>query len=290
MARGGQPMRHIVLFACANILASAALANDSTASTAAGGLVLERTDDIDMVSEDLFVSADQVQVHYVFLNRSPRDIDTVIAFPMPDRDLAQEYGGDVAYPSAFHTSVAGQPVKAHLERKAIAKGHDYTALLTGLLSRSAPDRIDAATKAMDQLPASQKKRLVSLRLAGDEEYSYGPGPMEHHLIPLWTVKDQYWWRQRFPAGRPLFVDHRYIPGTGGSVDSTILGEVQAGDLGQGRRVTPGRVRLASCCAVRAVHIASDVLAQAGPRWRLEGARQARGGASRSTDVTRRSRS
>ncbi len=105
------------------------------------------------------------------------------------------------------------------------QGHSERPRLYGATHRAsypiAPDRIDAATKAMDQLPASQKKRLVSLRLAGDEEYSYGPGPMEHHLIPLWTVKDQYWWRQRFPAGRPLFVDHRYIPGTGGSVDSTI---------------------------------------------------------------------
>jgi hypothetical protein len=214
-------MRHILLFACATSLASAALANDSTASTAAGGLVLERTDDIDMVSEDLFVSADQVRVHYVFLNRSPRDIETIVAFPMPDRDLGEEYGGDVAYPTAFHTSVARQPVNAHLERKAVVEGHDYTALLTELNIPIAPDRIDAATKAMDRLPASQKKRLVLLRLAGDEEYSYGPEPMAHHLIPLWTVKDKYWWRQRFPAGRNLFIDHRYVPGTGGSVDSEI---------------------------------------------------------------------
>jgi hypothetical protein len=147
-------MRHILLFACATSLASAALANDSTASTAAGGLVLERTDDIDMVSEDLFVSADQVRVHYVFLNRSPRDIETIVAFPMPDRDLGEEYGGDVAYPTAFHTSVARQPVNAHLERKAVVEGHDYTALLTELNIPIAPDRIDAATKAMDRLPAS----------------------------------------------------------------------------------------------------------------------------------------
>jgi len=214
-------MRHIVLLASVMVLACPALANDSTASTAAGGLVLERTDDIDMVSEDLFVSADQIRVHYVFRNRSSRDLETVVAFPMPDRDLGEEYGGDVAYPSGFRTSVAGKPVKARLERRAVVKRRDYTSLLSELKIPLAPDSIDAATVAMDRLPADKKKRLVSLGLAGDEEYSNGPEPMKHHLIPLWTVKDKYWWRQRFPAGRDLIVDHRYVPGTGGSVDSEI---------------------------------------------------------------------
>ena len=86
-----------VLFALA--LAAPAAANDSTAEHAAGGLVLTQSADIDMVSEDLFVSAGEVRVRYVFRNRSPRDIRTVVAFPMPDRALAEERDSDVAYPS-----------------------------------------------------------------------------------------------------------------------------------------------------------------------------------------------
>jgi hypothetical protein len=236
----GPPMRHILLFTALLGVATAALANDSTASTAAGGLVLESSGDIDMVSEDLFVSVDEIRVHYVFRNPRPRDVETVVAFPMPDRDLAEEYGGDVAYPSGFHTSVAGHPVKVRLERKAVLKGHDYTALLNQLHVPIAPDRIDAATKAMDQLPAPSKKRLVSLGLAGDEEYSSGPGPMEHHLIPLWTVQDKYWWKQRFTAGRNLIVDHRYVPGAGGSVDSEIA-------FKQFRRTSDTRQAIARYC-------------------------------------------
>src|SRR5438094_351034 len=57
----------------------------------------------------------------------------------------------------------------------------------------------------------RRRRGVRLRRQG----------MKHHLIPLWTVKDKYWWTQLFPAGRDLIVDHRYTPGTGGSVDSEI---------------------------------------------------------------------
>ena len=214
-------MRHILPIAFGIALSSAAFANDSTASTGAGGLVLERTDAIDLISEDLFVSAEQIRIYYVFRNRTPKDVETIVAFPMPPRDLGEEYGGDVGYPSGFHTSVAGKPVTATLERKAVLKDKDYTQLLTGLRIPLAPGRIDDATKVMDRLPAAEKKRLVALGLAGDEEYSSGPEPERHHLIPLWTVQDKYWWKQVFPAGRDLVVDHRYAPGVGGSVDSEI---------------------------------------------------------------------
>jgi Domain of unknown function (DUF4424) len=214
-------MRRILLFASAAALATSAVANDSTASTGAGGLVLARTDAIDMVSEDLFVSADQIRIHYVFRNRSPKDVETVVAFPMPDRDLGEEYGGDVAYPSKFRTVIAGHPVKALLERKAVFKGKDYTALLTQLRIPLAPSSINEATAAMDKLPPATKKKLIASGLADDEEYGDSEKTMAHHLIPMWTVRDKYWWTQRFVAGQDLAVDHSYVPGTGGSVDSEI---------------------------------------------------------------------
>jgi hypothetical protein len=74
---------------------------------------------------------------------------------------------------------------------------------------------------MDRLPPPQKQRLIALGLAGDEEYDDTGKGMNHHLIPLWTVRDKMWWAQRFPAGRDLVVDHRYVPGAGGSVESIL---------------------------------------------------------------------
>jgi len=213
-------MRRLLMLSLAGV-AVPALANDTTASSPAGGLVLQRTDAIDMVSEDLFVSADEIRIHYVFRNRTPTDVDTIIAFPMPDRDLGEEYGGDVGYPSDFHTAVAGKPVNAVLERKAVVKGRDQTAVLQQFGVPIAPESINDATRAMDRLPPDKKRRLIALGLAGDEEYDDTGKGMKHHLIPLWTVKDKYWWRQRFPAGQDLVVDHRYVPGAGGSVESTI---------------------------------------------------------------------
>jgi len=204
----------------ATILAALALAaptaaNDSTAEHAAGGLILTRTADIDMVSEDLFVSADQVRVRYVFRNRSPRDIRTILAFPMPDRDLAEEREMDVAYPSGFETRVDGLRVAMKVERKAMLSGVDRTALLAGLGLLP-----DSGSEALDRLKPADKARLVKFGLAAPDEYDAGRG-WERHLAPIWTVKESWYWEQSFPAGRDLAVEHRYVPGTGGSVDAAL---------------------------------------------------------------------
>ena len=85
----------------------------------------------------------------------------------------------------------------------------------------APDSINDAIKAMDALPPARKAELIRLGLAGEEQWDDDGKGMKKHLIPLWTVEDQYWWTQVFPAGRDVRIDHRYVPGAGGSVESMI---------------------------------------------------------------------
>jgi hypothetical protein len=209
--------RYLLLAAGICGLATAALANDSTASTSAGGLVLRQTDAIDMVSEDLFVSVEQIRVHYVFRNRTARDVNVTVAFPMPDRDLSAMRETDVGFPSAFHTEVAGRPVTATLERHAVLRGLDQTTLLEGLHIPLAPDadgtgRIVAALNA---LPAARKAELRRLGLVDSDDYDEDHG-MVRHFVPMWTIRDTWYWQQNFPAGRDLIVDHRYRPGAGSS--------------------------------------------------------------------------
>ncbi len=208
-----KPALPIILAALA--LAAPAAANDSTAEHAAGGLVLTRSADIDMVSEDLFVSAGEVRVRYVFRNRSPKEIRTLVAFPMPDRDLREERQMDVAYPSGFETRVDGRPVAMKVERKAVLSGADHTAALAALGLAT-----DSGSEALDRLKPADKARLVKLGLAETDEYDAGRG-WERHLAPAWTVKETWFWEQAFPAGRDLAVEHRYVPGTGGSVDAAL---------------------------------------------------------------------
>lgn len=223
-------------------LAAPAAANDSTAEHAAGGLVLTRSADIDMVSEDLFVSAREVRVRYVFRNRSARDIRTVVAFPMPDRDLAKERDMDVAYPSDFETRVDGRPVNMEVDRRAMRGGMDYNHLLAshGLLPTSDGE-------ALGRLAESERAKLVKLGLAESDG---------SQLAPAWTVKESWYWQQVFPAGRDLVVEHRYVPGTGGSVDAVL-------SLPEFRSSPEGRAMIGDYCADRAFLAGLDRLHRRG---------------------------
>jgi hypothetical protein len=234
--------RYLLLATGLFALATAALANDSTATTGAGGLVLRQTADIDMVSEDLFVSVEQIRVHYVFRNRAPRDVNVTVAFPMPDRDLSAMRESDVGYPSDFHTQVAGRTVAATLERHILARGHDQTALLQGLHIPLAPgaDGTGNIVAALAALPAARKAELRRLGLVDVDEYDEGHGMMQHY-VPMWTVRDTWYWQQVFPAGRDLIVDHRYRPGAGSSNGTPLA-------FPDYRRSADGRAEAALYCA------------------------------------------
>lgn len=210
--------------AAAWLVAAPADANDSTAETAAGGLVLTRTDAIDMVSEDLFVSAEQVRVRYVFRNRTAKAIRTTVAFPLPEVSLAEREYRDIAVPHDFVTVIDGKPVRMAVERKAMLAGKDHTALLASLKVPLSDD----AGAAIDRLSKADRARLVAAKLAIPDDYRGEP-----HLAPGWTVKETYHWEQVFPAGRDLIVEHRYVPGTGGSVGTAlVLPDVRNGAEGK----------------------------------------------------------
>ena len=186
---------------------SVAAANDSVAERAAGGLVLKQSADIDMVSEDLFISADEVRVRYVFRNRAPQDVRVTVAFPLPDHDLSGDFYGDVAYPSGFATSVDGRPVTMAVEHRALRSGTDHTALLAGL-GVPIMDGADGIERAFSALPQTDRDRLVALDLAEPTD------ELTDGIKPRWTVRETRYWEQTFPAGRDLVVEHSYRPGTG----------------------------------------------------------------------------
>lgn len=206
--------RHFLAFAAlAAVWSSTASANDGAAERAAGGLVFVQNDQVDMVSEELFVSLRQVRVRYVFRNRTPQDVRLTVAFPMPDWDLSEPVEGDVVWPSGFETMVDGRPVRAEVELRALVNGTDRTALLRelGIPIRSHLDPAADSGTGIDGLPLDARRRLAAAGLirSADEP------------DPLWTVKETWHWDQLFPAGRDLVVEHRYAPGAGGTVFSAL---------------------------------------------------------------------
>jgi hypothetical protein len=193
----------------AALLAPGSQANDSEASLGAGGIALKKSDDIRMLSEDLFVSPEKVRVRYEFLNESDKDITTTVAFPLPDVDSRHFWGAPIGTVSDnpinfvdFAATVDGRRVLVRAEQHARHKGEDVTAQIRGaglpvnITIAGGPDR-----------PASAWRKLTAAGLAEDA----GDG---HNFLPLWSVETTLYWTQTFPARRAVTVEHRYQPVTG----------------------------------------------------------------------------
>ena len=211
-------------------LPCAAAANDSTAELATGGLVLTKSADIEMRSEDLYISPRQVRVSYRFTNTSPEDVRTLVAFPMPDITVA-DATANVPVPSddpenllGFSTLVDGAPVKTSVVRKAFARGIDRTADLERMKLPLAP-HLRSTDKALGRLLPGDGDELTRHGVVAVEEYSVGRG-MRKQLSPRWTLKTTYFWEQPFPAGREVAIEHRYKPSVGRSAQ-TALGDPEA---------------------------------------------------------------
>jgi hypothetical protein len=226
----------VAALAVGAIFAAGVQANDSIAEMAAGGLVLKQSRDIDMLSEDLYVSARQIRVRYVFRNRSPRDVRTIVAFPMPDRNLGELQESNRAFPAGFRTVVDGRPVRTQVERRAMLRGTDHSALLRRLNIPISTDGNASATimTHLDGLAPAQRQQLLRLGLIEATEFDQGRG-MERHYLPRWTAAETHYWQQTFPAGRDLRVEHSYVPGTGMSA-STGLHHREFRNSAEGRRM------------------------------------------------------
>jgi Domain of unknown function (DUF4424) len=200
-------------------------ANDSSAHLATGGLILSRSDAVEIASEDLFISTAVVRVRYHFLNTTDHEVTTLVAFPLPDITAPSDATNfvipvdDPVNFLGFATTVDGKPIKMQVEQKAIALGIDRTAMLEKLGIPIAP-HVPGAAAALEKLPAPAQAELQDLGLITFEEYDEGKG-MERHARPLWSLKTTYYWEQVFPAKAQLIVEHQYKPSVGASVQSMV---------------------------------------------------------------------
>jgi hypothetical protein len=187
-----------------------ARANDSSAELATGGLVFVKNHNIEMTSEDLFISATEVLVRYRFINRGDKDVVTHVAFPLPD--LRMDFGDDAtAFPLEsrsddpnfldFTTTVNGHAVTANVEQKSLLNGRDQASTLKRLGLSLSPYGFDTSTLA----PST----IANLR-------RFGLPNAEN--IPLWTIKTTFYWKQRFAANQETIIEHRYKPSVGATVE------------------------------------------------------------------------
>ena len=211
----------------ATVPAGLARANNSTAGLAAGGLVLTKSADIEMRSEDLYISQKLVRVRYSFVNTTANALTVTVAFPLPDIDInGYDDNVDIPVQSAtnflgFSTLVDGKAVKMQVEQKALVDGVDYTAVLKKYHVPLAA-QLQTTADAVSRLPRAAQDELVKDGLASADENDDGKGHVQRQVVAHWTVKTTFYWTQTFPAGRPLAVEHRYRPSIGSFVSTNLF--------------------------------------------------------------------
>ncbi len=210
-----------LLLLCSGLVLTplAASANDSMAELKTGGITYVRSDAVRMLREDLSISMDQIDVDYVFQNTTDADVESLVAFPMPDI-VPVPYESEVAIPGktdnflGFRVWVGGKEVHPELSQRALAYGIDVTGELYGMgiplmpLSRATQD-------ALMRLPQDVHDDWIARGLIYDDVYDVGKG-MVAHPTASWTLQQVYAWRMIFPAGRQVRVSHSYHPSVGGS--------------------------------------------------------------------------
>lgn len=202
-----------------------AFGNDTMSTLGAGGLVFVQTDEVKMVSEDLYISPTEVRVKYEFHNQSDRDVKTLVAFPLPDITGSGDFM--VSIPTedpenifGFETRFEGQPVESELHQYVFATNIDYTDTLRDLGIPLAPFG-EATVSAINALSDDDKAALFARGLVVPMEYDSGQG-WQRDYYPTWTLRSTYSWEAVFPAGETVEVEHSYKPSVGGTVAVTFL--------------------------------------------------------------------
>jgi hypothetical protein len=110
----------VVIAATIAVSALEAIGNDSMARVGAGGITFIKSEDIRMLEEVLEISPNRINVKYRFLNESDRDIQTVVAFPLPSlpkTKFAEMFGPfPDQFMSSFRVSVDGRSVSTKTDQ------------------------------------------------------------------------------------------------------------------------------------------------------------------------------
>ena len=201
------------------LLAGAAHANDSTGTVSTSGIKYLKNPHIDMQSEDLYISENQIRVHYRFKNTSSQDIIETVLFPLPivpafiDYDFADTKG----LVDSFRIYADGKPVRPQTHVRAYFERSNGSLVdVTADLKKcglSDQELMHPWTKNKDAEKLNKKIRTCS-------------SPKIKSLLPAsesnivgwtsWSAQIIYSWKQTFKANAVTEIKHQYTPLVGGS--------------------------------------------------------------------------
>ena len=187
----------------------AAIANDAIAEIGVGGLQMVYNSAISVVSEDLYISPDEVRVAYRFRNETDEPVTVLVAFPLPalggsHDEIWYDLPADGENYVNFTVAVNGKGVTPSVYSRATALGVDRTEelLAAGLPLNPASYRLG---EALRNLPDATIEELRLLGLLIVEPWG---------MLPTWDLETSFYWEMTFPAGEEIVVEHRYEPVVG----------------------------------------------------------------------------
>ncbi|WP_217520191.1 DUF4424 domain-containing protein [Roseicyclus elongatus] len=192
-------------------MAGQSAANDSSVMLRMGGLEFAETDRVAMVSEELYLSPDEVRVTYVMRNLTDAPVTLTVGFPLPPlADFSDDFNPTIPLPDqtnfvGFTTHVDGQQVELTPHVEALVDGEDHADLLTELGIPPIPVYW-ATIDALEALPVEDVARLQAAGMLDWEGF-----------FPQWELRATFLREQTFPVGRDITIEHRYTPVAGVSL-------------------------------------------------------------------------
>lgn len=192
-------------------------ANDTSGSVLpTGGVVFEKQNGIQMVTEALYIRPGQIEVNYLFENTTDKDISTRVFFPLPPMPAVEQYLGDEAHDYHFKLWVNGKE-RTYQTHWTVTQGNtDITAEVADIFSR--PEEIISErerSKRLQNIPAEKRSQLLDKKIIEwgwllDSEL----GEIENWKMPdntPWEKQLSYSWLQVFPANKTSAIRHTYQP-------------------------------------------------------------------------------
>ena len=198
------------------LLAGAAHANDSTGTVSTSGIKYLKNPHIDMQSEDLYISENQIRVHYRFKNTSSQDITETVLFPLPivPSFTYSDFADTKGLVDSFRIYADGKPVRPQAHVRAYFERRNGSLVdVTADLKKcglSDQELMHPWTQKQDgekidsKIRACRSAKVQSMLSKQTDELSY------------WSSQIIYSWKQTFKAGSVTEIKHQYTPLVGGS--------------------------------------------------------------------------
>ncbi|MFB3921850.1 MAG: DUF4424 family protein [Terriglobia bacterium] len=205
------------------LICSPANANDTFATLGAGGLVSAKSTQIVMESEHLQISVHQITVRYLFRNDTAKDVEAIVAFPLPDLDGGGIYNVPIELPRKsdwnfvdFKVRSNGQPIPVKMETRARNGDRDINARLRAL-GVPVSVLLEPLNSALMKLSAAQRAELEKEHLIVRDGFNPPLRSVGREgWWATWTMQVKFYWTQRFPANSIVELVQTYRPVVGGS--------------------------------------------------------------------------